>query len=287
MTKARSELAESVAQWYDRLVDEDPGKLVEGATDDLNYHMGYWDSPQDDASLEEAAERLTEVSIEQLGARATDRVLDVGSGLGHPAIRLHRATGASVVGVSISEKQVIRANERSAAAGLAGQVSFEHADAADLPFEADSFDAAWALESIIHVPDRARVFAEIARVVRPGGRIVVTDVFEREPVAPEDLADAESFWARQSFGPRIRLDDYPVLLRGAGLRLLELRDITVNVIPKTSTLITERAVAAKEYLDEYFENGVPKEFSADGLDFGRFRWLGYLIAVAELPAGRD
>ncbi|MGB6161784.1 MAG: class I SAM-dependent methyltransferase [Pseudonocardiaceae bacterium] len=52
----------------------------------------------------------------------------------------------------------------------------------ELPFPAQSFDAAIALESIPHMPDRGQVLAQIYRVLRPGGRLVLTDFFERAPI---------------------------------------------------------------------------------------------------------
>src|SRR3954470_6701138 len=62
-----------------------------------NFHFGYWDGPSDTSSVEEATDRFTDLLIERLAVGPGDRVLDVGCGIGRPALRLASATGASVV----------------------------------------------------------------------------------------------------------------------------------------------------------------------------------------------
>ncbi|MEU4561870.1 methyltransferase domain-containing protein [Actinoplanes sp. NPDC023936] len=161
MTRAQSDTADQVGQLYDQMA----GFESDNFSGDHNLHFGYWDNPEDTSSLERAEERFTELMIEKLQPKPGGRVLDVGCGMGTPAIRLATATGNEVVGVTVSHEQVKRAGLRAGAAGLADRVSFQWADAADLPFADGSFDSVWALESIIHMPDRARVLREMARVV--------------------------------------------------------------------------------------------------------------------------
>jgi ubiquinone/menaquinone biosynthesis C-methylase UbiE len=122
---------------------------------------------------------------------------------------------------------VDRANERAHTAGLADRVRFEHADALALPFPKASFDAILALESIIHM-DRRLALAEMARVLAPGGRLVLSDLTRPHTADPES-------------GPApvitslVRLADYPALVAGAGLVLDELTDVseyTRNTLPR-------------------------------------------------------
>src|SRR6185436_18029774 len=106
---------------------------------------------------------------------------------GAPAVRLAKASGAGVVGISVSEQDVRLANERARTEGVSDRVRFEQANMLALPFPDNTFDHAMALESIVHVPDRMRALREIARVLRPGGRIVLTDFTVRE--GPHGRAD--------------------------------------------------------------------------------------------------
>lgn len=140
-----------------------------------NLHHGYWKDASEDVSVDEAANRLTDRLAGLLTIEPGDRLLDLGCGIGEPAMRLAAAHKIEVVGVSISRRQVERANDRAVSAGLADRLSFQLADAMDLPFPDESFDVVWALESLHHMPDRAHVLRQAARVLRPGGRLAIGD----------------------------------------------------------------------------------------------------------------
>ncbi len=106
---------------------------------------------------------------------AGDRALDVCTGTGDLAFALaDRVTpSGEVVGVDFAERMLDRAREK--AQGRTG-VRFEAADALDLPFADDAFDAATVAFGIRNVDDLDRGLAEMARVVRPGGRVVILEI---------------------------------------------------------------------------------------------------------------
>lgn len=95
---------------------------------------------------------------------APRRVLEVGGGQGFFAERLARELGCDVVGIDVSERMVELQRER----GIEAQVG----DVQSLPFPDGSFDAVSAQYMLYHVPDLARGLSELARVLRPGGRLV-------------------------------------------------------------------------------------------------------------------
>jgi demethylmenaquinone methyltransferase / 2-methoxy-6-polyprenyl-1,4-benzoquinol methylase len=103
------------------------------------------------------------------------RVLDVATGTGDLAFELARrvAPGGEVVGSDFSEAMLARARAKAAANGAA--VRFERGDALELPYETDCFDAATVGFSARNYSDLARGLREMARVVRPGGRVVVLE----------------------------------------------------------------------------------------------------------------
>jgi len=119
---------------------------------------------------------------------AGDRALDCCTGTGDLAFLLaERATPAGeVVGIDFSEQMLGEARHK--AKGEPSPI-FALADATDLPFEADSFDAATVAFGIRNVPDTARALGEMARVVRPGGRVVVLEI-----TVPERLRRATEVW---------------------------------------------------------------------------------------------
>lgn len=92
------------------------------------------------------------------------RVLEVGCGWGELAEWVARETGADVVAVDLSPRMVELARERGVDARIG--------DVQELPFDDDAFDVAIAAWMLYHVPDLDRALAELARVLRPGGRLV-------------------------------------------------------------------------------------------------------------------
>ncbi len=102
------------------------------------------------------------------------RVLEVGCGWGELAAWIGRETGARVTAVDLSPRMVALAVE----AGVAAEV----ADVQELPFEDGSFDVAVAAWMLYHVPDRDRAVSELARVLRPGGRLVAATELD-DPLA--------------------------------------------------------------------------------------------------------
>jgi demethylmenaquinone methyltransferase / 2-methoxy-6-polyprenyl-1,4-benzoquinol methylase len=110
-----------------------------------------------------------------------DRALDVATGTGDLAIALKRRVGADgeVVGSDFSERMLELARAK------ADDVDFEQANALDLPYENGSFDAATVGFGARNFSDLARGLAEMARVVRPGGRVVVLEITtpERPPLS--------------------------------------------------------------------------------------------------------
>jgi demethylmenaquinone methyltransferase/2-methoxy-6-polyprenyl-1,4-benzoquinol methylase len=113
-------------------------------------------------------ERAADLARVGPGARA----LDVATGTGDLALAL-AARGAEVVGSDFSDGMLERA--RAKAAGRVG-VRFEHADALALPYEDGSFDAATVGFGARNFGDLERGLAEMVRVVRPGGRVVILEI---------------------------------------------------------------------------------------------------------------
>jgi cyclopropane fatty-acyl-phospholipid synthase-like methyltransferase len=243
--------AQEIAAAYDQFVT--PATL---ALWDDNIHIGYWSDPElaeaDDAS--DAADRMTDLLTDQLRAASGTRVLDAGCGLGKPACRVAGRTGATVVGVSTSGRQVAEATARAEAAGLAAQVSFAEADYQDLPYQDGSFGAVLALESIFY-SDRLTTLRSLARVLRPGGRLVLTDFFDRNGLSEPAKAAVEGFRAGM-LPPFPKLAGYPALLEEAGLELLEIADITEQTAPTYRILLERLGEREPKMLDAFGETVV-------------------------------
>ena len=116
------------------------------------------------------------------GARAGERVLDCATGTGDLAIAFARGVGPSgeVVGTDFSAEMLAPAPAKAARAGVA--IRFEQADVTALPYPDSSFDIASIAFGIRNVADRVAGLREMARVVRPGGRVMVLEF--GQPSAP-------------------------------------------------------------------------------------------------------
>ena len=110
------------------------------------------------------------------GISADLSVLDVGSGVGGPARFLAAAYGCRVTGVDLSESFIDAARYLTERTGQSGQVSFQAANALALPFADGGFDVALLQHVAMNLADRPRLYQEIRRVLRLGGRLATFDI---------------------------------------------------------------------------------------------------------------
>ena len=103
------------------------------------------------------------------------RVLDVGCGIGGPARYFASEQGCSVTGVDLTEEFVRTAETLTKMTGLENSVTFRRASALELPFEKGSFDGAYMIHVGMNLEDKAGVFREVARVLKPGARFTIFD----------------------------------------------------------------------------------------------------------------
>jgi 27-O-demethylrifamycin SV methyltransferase len=221
------------AAHYDR-VTEAWGLLL---GDELHY--GVFD--HGDEALDVATAALTERMVQ--AARLPDgsadgrplRVLDIGCGSGAPACAMSEAHGVEVVGITTSAVGVETALARAAARGLAGTVTFEQRDGTANGLPDASFDVAWALESAHLMRDRPALLAEAARVVRPGGRVVLCDLLRFRDIPFAEVRERRDDFAtlRAAFGDAhfASLDYYATGLTDLGLEVEVADDLTQATLP--------------------------------------------------------
>jgi SAM-dependent methyltransferase len=115
-----------------------------------------------------------------------ERVLDLGSGAGTDSLVAAQMVGTagSVTGIDMTPEMLAKARSAAVEAGI-GNVTFVEGEAEHLPFADESFDVVISNGVIDLVPDKDVVFAEIRRVLAPGGRIQIADVTIQNPVSDE------------------------------------------------------------------------------------------------------
>ena len=204
-----------------------------------HLHWGYWPEPEratgDAADFAAAAERLTREVCD--AAEITDdmSLMDVGCGFGGTLTSLNeRFQRMQLTGLDIDLHQIARARA-SVTNRNDNRIAFVAGDASCLPCADESFDRVLAIEAIFHFPDRVRFFNETRRVLKPGGRLALSDFL---PVAWMQPA----LWfnvAAENYGRcdmRYSLPRYRRLAHNTGFRPVIERNVNANTLPTFAVL---------------------------------------------------
>jgi ubiquinone/menaquinone biosynthesis C-methylase UbiE len=143
-------------------------------------------SPEDLAPVDQFHIRGKEATLELAGLaglRAGQQVLDVGGGLGGPARTIAAEMGCQVTVLDLTEEYCQVGAMLTARTGLQDRVRFQHGSALEMPFADSSFDAVWTQHSSMNIAAKERLYAEIHRVLRPGGRLAMHEIMAG-PVQP-------------------------------------------------------------------------------------------------------
>jgi arsenite methyltransferase len=164
--------------------------------------------------------QTTRRALELAGVGPGDRLLDVASGSGASALLAARELGASVVGVEYGADAVRAATEAAGSVRLGARVSFVQGDAEALPVDDGAFDVALCECSLCTFPDQARAMAELRRALRPGGRLVLSDVIAEKERLPASLRGDLATIA--CVGSALPVDGYERLLAEAGFEAVRI-----------------------------------------------------------------
>lgn len=188
-----------------------------------NWHLGYWLNA---STFADAGRRLNELMIGRLGVGADATVVDVGCGVGGPTCDIAEQAGCQVIGITNSVQGVRGAEALARTRGLDARVRFQLGDALALPFENASVDAVFSCEAVHNVTDKVALSGELARMLKPGGTLVVGDLFLLR--LPDRLTiDAERL---KSFSFHLfQADEWIEMLRASGLEVTELINIGHHV----------------------------------------------------------
>lgn len=229
--------------------------------------------------------QLTRRLLAGLDVQPGHHVVDVACGIGTTSLLAAREYDASVDGIDLSEANVALATGAADAAGLSGRVRFHHGDAESLPLPDAGWDAAVCECALCTFPDKLTAVAQMARVLRPGGRIGISDITAEHDRLPPALRSLTA-WIACVADARTSLD-YEALLTAQGLRV---------------TLVEQHREALDRMLlqiaarIELLRMTQPDRMRDLGLDFDKVRpvisatqdaledgTLGYVLIVAEKP----
>jgi SAM-dependent methyltransferase len=206
--------------------------------------------------------------LPRLDLEASARLLDVGCGSGGPTLHVARRTGCQVVGVELYEEAVAEATRLAHEASPETRSSFLQADASEpLPFEDGTFDALICIDAINHLPDRAGVFGDWARVLRSGGRLLFTD-----PVVITGILDSEELAIRTSIGYFLFVPP------GENERLLASAGLTVTAVADTTDHLAE--IARRRHDARAARAAALREIEGDAAFDGRQQFFDLVARLA-------
>ncbi len=174
--------------------------------------------------------------FDQLDLSPADRVLDVGAGIGGTARFVAHTYGSKVTGIDLTPEFCSVAGELTGLVGLSELVSVEQGSALDMPYDDNSFDAAYMMHVGMNISDKPALFLEIRRVLRPGGVFAIYDVIKgpgdgtmQYPVPWATTADT-SFLASP--------DEMETYLKLAGFRVESMSDRTEFAVKFFESVMT-------------------------------------------------
>jgi arsenite methyltransferase len=229
---------------------------------------------------------LTERLGLQLGLSADSLVLDAASGNGTSAVFLTQRFGCRVVGVDLGGGNVARAAADAARLGLSDRLRFAAGDAEGLPLRDSAVDAVLCECAFCTFPDKEQAAGEFWRVLKPGGRIALSDI-TRSPGPPGELADLMSWVA--CLADAQSAESYVAWLAGAGFTgpLVEHHDgaLTDLIRGIGTRLFATEVLAGLGKLDlAGIDLGAAKRLAKEAMAAVAARRLGYAIICATKPA---
>jgi ubiquinone/menaquinone biosynthesis C-methylase UbiE len=162
----------------------------------LSLHYGIWD--EETKNFSQSLTNTNRILMELANIKDGEKILDVGCGVGGAAIFLSSNRNVQVTGISLSEKQVSFASKSAKEKELDDKVSFYLIDYSGTPFENETFDVVWACESLSSAPDISDPLKEAYRILKKGGRLILSDFFvtnENQPDLNNWIKKWEQTWS--------------------------------------------------------------------------------------------
>ena len=196
-------------------------KGLEAAGTDLNCLQ-----PEDLAPVDEyhiGGREATAHAIDKMSLSEDQHVLDIGCGIGGTARYMAEKIGCKVTGIDLTPEYISIAKTLTDLTGLGSKVTYKVASALDMPFESKTFDAVITIHVAMNIPERATLYSEIARVMKPGATLCIYDVMKKSD---------ESFsfpvpWAESAVTSHLTTpEEMRTLLNDAGFDVREVDDRT-------------------------------------------------------------
>ena len=248
----------------------------------LGLHYGIWE--ENTKNLSDSILN-TNFRLMTLGeVTAADHGLDAGCGIGGSSIYLAKNMGCTMRGITLSKKQSETGNKLAKDFGLADKCSFSQQDYTKTNFPDNTFDFAWCIESMETAPDKALFFKEMKRIIKPGGRILIADIFKPQPYDISNDTDMQTMLNGWAMSDAISIPELHELSAKNSFKVSKLVDVSkevrksVNriylacVIGKLGTKIYNMFYNASPFSKIHYKTGLAQKKT-----FEQGKWKYYLV----------
>ncbi|MFQ6086416.1 MAG: methyltransferase domain-containing protein [Candidatus Bathyarchaeia archaeon] len=236
-------------------------------------------SPASNRVIRLSEHTVHEALLDELRPLVGKRVLDVGCGNGNTVLKIAEQVGPDgrAVGIDFSPEGIAIAKRKAIELGLDKVTEFRVADAEELPFEDNYFDAVISECVVCLAPKKQKVLNEKTRVLKPGGKLVMHDVVSKVSMPKAVQTNPELYCS--CIGGAVSQDDYAKMLKQAGLTEIKTVDYSGELATPNYPVSIKRALdsqillAATKIKDE-------KNFQ-DIVNFVRNGGVGYVLFAAK------
>ena len=225
-------LEKQIAKFYDN-----SSELWEQIWGEHMHHGYYGKNGNDKVNRRQAQINLIEELLVFAQITNPQNILDVGCGIGGSTLYLAEKFNCDATGITLSPVQVSRATERAREANLSEKVQFLRANALEMPFEDNTFDLVWTLESGEHMPDKTKFLAECYRVLKPEGKLIMATWCHRSTnslageLTDDEKRHLERIYQVYCLPYVISIPEYEEIVSNCGFRDIKVDDWSIAVAP--------------------------------------------------------
>jgi len=190
----------------------------------------------------------TDILADYAGITKDSRVLDVGSGLGGPALHLAGSRGCRITGLDLVDTNIEESRRRAEDRGLKNLVVFQSGNATNMPFNSGCFDVVWGQDAWCHVPDKAKLISECVRVLAPSGTIAFSDWLQTAEMEAAQSQEIHEATASTNMATMAR---YCELLAECGLSVQKREDISPIFIKQYQEIIARLGGLETEISEQF------------------------------------
>ncbi len=284
----KDDYKKSVSKFYDEVGEGFVYGAIVYPIIGRNQHYGFWHP--ETKTYKEAAENQMQEIISKADITGASVVLDAGCGVGGPMVFIAKETGCSVYGVTLSDREVTRADRLIKKESLSDRVFVALEDYTNLSYPDNFFDVVYAIESVCHAVPKGDFFKEAIRVLKPSGKLVISDGFrKRDPINKMEEKIIRTFMYGYELKEIVKSQTYEEEAKKAGFTDVAIENkiehVTKSVIFfKRLTSILRPVTSILQYtsptLKVLHRNVLAGYYSGKGIDVGV---ADYAVMVARKP----